>query len=462
MSNRLLIGIGLLLVAAGSIVLILQVWPLAQKAAAPSATLLIEASNAGMALSPEDGAVSVYLADPADQLMAEGAIGEPLVLAPGRYDIQVRFSRTRDQQTQWLRNIELIAGDQAVRQVEFAAGEINVEATVGSADSEAGQVIVYVFRPGEHDTIVTAAGPGEPILLGAGNYDLRVVWSVDSGEKDVRWYQGIQVRVGLQTKLNVPFDRGVLAARARNAGAAMDPGTVSLTVYRAGDEQLRILDSGLAGVPLGLASGSYDIEATYLQSTDKPSRWLRGLEINDGEILERWLDFSSGTLAVKAALEGGTALKPFEVYIYYYRADDHQQAIAYTPAGTAAVLESGTYDVRARFYRSHDQPDIWLRNLTVNPGETLQHSVSFRSGKLLVRAYDQHGTELFGDSVFVYIYGANEHSRPITTVRSGELVTLTEGVYDIRATDTRSETRSQWLRSIRLKSGSMTEQAVTF
>jgi len=98
----------------------------------------------------------------------------------------------------------------------------------------------------------------------------------------------------------------------------------------------------------------------------------------------------------------------------------------------------------------------------VNPGETLEHTLSFPSGRLIVRAYDESGAELIGDNVFVYVYATDEHSRPIASARSGELITLTEGVYDVRAADTRRETETRWLNDIRLRTGLMTERAVTF
>ena len=94
--------------------------------------------------------------------------------------------------------------------LEFAAGEIYVEATVGSAESEAGQVVAYVFRPGEHDEIVTSMGSGEPAVLGAREYDLRVVWSVDSEEKDVRWLPSPRV--------STTFAPRIPGARRRHGG----------------------------------------------------------------------------------------------------------------------------------------------------------------------------------------------------------------------------------------------------
>ena len=260
----------------------------------------------------------------------------------------------------------------------------------------------------------------------------------------------------------LPSHWGGLLVHARNVGTTIEPGSVRLTVYRAGDLQEHVLDVGLAGMPLDLATGLYDVRATFIGSHDKPSRWLRGVEIRDGEISEQTIDFSSGMVVVDAEIEGGAALSAFEAYIYYYRVGDHQQPVTYTPAGDTAILQGGRYDMRALFFRANDQPSIWRRDFVVNPGETVSHTVSFPSGKLLVRAYDHTGAELIGDNVFIYVFAAGQRSKPVAVARSGEMLILTDGDYDILAEDTRAPDDAQWLTGIRLRSGVLTEQSVSF
>lgn len=68
---------------------------------------------------------------------------------------------------------------------------------------------------------------------------------------------------------------------------------------------------------------------------------IRGVAIRDGQLSEQSIKFSSGSLVVNAELKDGDTLRAFDVYVYYYRAGDHQQPVAYTPAGDTAVLEGG-------------------------------------------------------------------------------------------------------------------------
>lgn len=458
MNNRTFLIYGvvfLLLVSFQVAVLLFQRSP-------DSAGIECRARNAGLPLDREQGRVHVYPASRPDQLVAEGRLHETLELPPGSYDARVVLAGTHDQHAVWLDGITLAPGERVVREVSFAAGELSVEAMVGPASAEVGRVVVYVFRSDDHDRVVTSMHPAERVLIAAGSYDLRVVLTVDSEEKDVRWLHDVEVKAGVHTQRDVAFERGTLRVKATNAGQPLPAGAVTLTIYRAGDVQNEEVDSGGTDVPLGLAVGSYDVKVTYTASNDRSSRWLRALEIRESETLERTVDFASGTFVVNAEIENGDAVGDFAAYVYYYRRGDHREAVAYAPAGRAVVLESGRYDVRASFFRSHDQPDLWLRDVTLEPGRIVTKTARFPSGRLLVRAYEASGTELTGDNVFVHLYASGHRLRPIAVGRSGEILTLTEGEYDLRVEDTRQPGREEWLGDVRLRSGELREESVTF
>src|SRR2546426_4626300 len=88
-----------------------------------------------------------------------------------------------------------------------------------------------------------------------------------------------------------------------------------------------------------------------------------GREIREDETREETVEFSSGTVVVNAQMQDGDALANFQASIYYYCTGDHQQPVAFVPAGEPAVLAERRYDVRASFVRSHDRPDLWWSNL---------------------------------------------------------------------------------------------------
>jgi hypothetical protein len=458
MSNRafLIFSALLILVVAGQIGILVY-----QPGLDSRASLEIHATNAGIPLASDDAQIFVYPRARLEQLAAKGRAFEAIHLPAGRYDVRVLYVRTSDQLARWLEDVTLDNSQDRIEQVDFQAGELSVQATVGSGAAEPGVAVVYVFRPEDHDRIVTSMEAGARVLLSAGLYDLRVVWTLDSEEKDVIWLDDIEVKADLHSLRSVAFDRGMLLLRASNGTEALPSKAVELTVYRAADPDKTIVERGLAGVPLGLTAGSYDVEAVFAESNDRPSRWLEDLAIESGRTSELTVAFSSGTAMVDAGLEGGARLEGYQVYVYFYSAGNHEQPVTYAPAGEPVVLESGHYDVRASFFRSHDQPDIWLRDLVLEPGQTITETVTFPSGRLLVRAYDGAGAELLGDNVFVYVYAEGERTSPLATARSGEILVLQKGVYDIRAQDTRRAC-NLWLEAVELQTGPLQERSVTF
>jgi hypothetical protein len=369
-------------------------------ARSPLASVECHATNAGSSIPPEQLQVFIYPTGRPWELVAQGRGAESLQVPPGRYDVRVLLDASADQQSRWFREIELGEGGRVVKQAAFSAGELSVTSPLPSGTA-AGQLVVYVFAPDNHDQIVTSMHASQVALLASGTYDVRAVLSLESEERSVTWLHGVQVEAGVRATREVRFERGRLLVIARNAGDVLASEAVSVRVFAAGDVQEEIIDHGKGGVTMSLAHGRYDAELTFALSNDKPSRWLRGLEIVENETNRQSVDFSSGSIVVAAEMPGGEQLRNFDAYVYYYRTGDHREPVAYTPAGETAVLESRSYDVRVHFFRSHDRPDEWIREVRVEAGQRVRHSVTFPSGRLLVRAFAADRNELIGDDVFL-------------------------------------------------------------
>jgi hypothetical protein len=420
------------------------------------------AINAGIPLAPDDGQITVSRAGLRQQAIGQGKLGEVIEAPPGKYDIRVLYSASRDHQEVWTEGISVGSAEQVQGAAEFSAGELAVNASIGRRKAGERQAVVQVVRRGDPDRVIVSLAPGERALLASGKYDVRVVLLEGSQEKAVRWLRDVQVQPGLLNQQEVAFRRGVLLVKSTNAGEQLPASAVSVTVYRAGDLQEEPVDTGSAGQALGLDVGQYDAKVTFTASGDRPFRWLRGLEIGEDTAVERSVNFSSGSVLVRAFITGGEELPPFHAYVYFYRPGDHQQAVAYVPAGQSVTLSQGHYDVRGQFLRSHDHPDIWRRGLQVRPGGATKEALSFASGTLLVRCYDDRGKELLGDNVFVYVHPAGEPLKAVAVARGSEAVVLTAGSYDIRLCDTRGAQREIWVRSVTLKPGKRLERTATF
>lgn len=418
------------------------------------------ASNPGMVLRPEDGKVFVHPAGEPEAVVAVGELEDSIAIPPGTYDVRVQLVHAIDDHAAWVRGVTIRKGEPAELSVDFSAGELSVESTMG-AKADSGQVILYVHAADDQSLIGSFAAGGIA-LIASGTYDVRAVLSELGQERDVRWLRGLEVEAGLHTRSEVHFRRGALLVRASNAGEPLPIGAVSMTLFAAGDQQREVIDSGLAGVPLGLPEGTYDVELTFLGSQDRSTRWLPGLVVSADETHEAVAEFRSGAVELRVQMAGGHPLEEFAAYSYFYPAGNHRQALFYVPSGERALLQEGVYDVRVSYLRAHDQPDEWVRGLRVAAGKTEVRAITFSSGRLLTRAYDGSGVELVGDDVFVFVYSVGERERPIARARSGEIMVLSAGSYDVRAVDTRASDLEQWVPGVSLEAGELVEKRVEF
>jgi hypothetical protein len=427
-----------------------------------SGTLVCRAENAGIPLSTADASVVVYRDGERESPVARGGVGTRIQVPAAVYDVHVLYAASRDRQEVWLEDVVIERGQREERTVEFSAGQVAVSISVGGRSATETDGLVQIVAPEDQTRVIASFLPGEAAIIRAGTYDLRVALLSESREKSVQWLRGVAVQAGLRIRPNVSFQQGQLAITAANAGKELPASAVALTVFRAGDAQEEVVEAGPVRVPIALAPGRYDVRARLTESNDSATQWIRDVEVRENETTSRTAAFSTGTAIVKAFLAGGAELTSFRAYVYFYRVDDHQQPVAYVPSGETVVLSAGRYDVRAHFFRSHDQPDIWKRGIEIRPGHTLVEEVRFASGTLLIRAFGGNGTELIGDNVFLYVYRAGETVTPAARARSGEEVTLSEGTYDVRAVDSRRRSEERWLKNVRVGSGQTQKATVTF
>ncbi len=450
--NRARVAIGVLSVVA--IVQALALSFLFLSVSQPDSTLIVGVTSAGVPLTGVEGRVIVYREGERQAPYANGLVGQSLALAPGVYDLRLVLTGAAGAPAGWLTGVDLAEGEDEEASVEVAVGELML-----SIDTPAsGTVLIQVFEEGKHDHVVSALAPGERIFLRPGRYDVRAAIMRDTEEKDVRWVEGVEIAAGLLSAPGVLFPRSQLLVRAKANDKALDSTAVEVTVYRAGDDMLEIIETGVAEVPIELNPGAYHFEARLLTAADKPVRSVDSVELADGKLVESSVEFETATVHTQARLTGGETLDAYHAYVYFYRVGDHTQAIAYAPAGQPVVLSTGTYDLRASYFRSADQPDLWLRGVKLKPGEERHVPFDFPSGKLIVRAFDDAGEELIGDNVIIRVYSDQTRSGPVSTARSGELQVLSAGVYDIAVEDTR-RAAILWLDGTRVSAGELTERA---
>jgi hypothetical protein len=436
----------------------LQVYLLARPKPDPNAaTIRCHAANASIPLSSQSAAVTVYPAGRRNEPVARGPLNEPVPVPAGAYDVQVEYVASDDRQEAWIESLKVSPRETYEGQADFSAGTLRVRVSAGRKTVSTGVARCDIYRAGDRSAPVTSKRPSESALLTEGRYDIRVVLLEQEKEKAAVWISDVAVERGVLVEKEAAFHQGSLLVTARNRGQTMVAGSVALSIYRAGDEQQQLLDEAVAGTPVLLATGRYDVKAVLTAASDQPVAWFRDVEISDGKTANRVADFAAGFLKVSAQIEAGEELDGFRSYAYVYSSKDHQQAITYFPTGETALLSEGNYDVRVEFARSNDRPDIWKYGIAVRAGQAVEHRVAFRTGRLIVRCL-RAGKELVGDNVFVSVFAEGERRTPVAHGRSSEEMLLQAGQYDLRLRTTVAPPKEIWVSGVNVRSGLLSEQ----
>ncbi|UCH77970.1 MAG: hypothetical protein JSU81_09640 [Candidatus Coatesbacteria bacterium] len=138
--------------------------------ALPMATLAVEArSSRGDRLA---GKVAAFSAGKSGGLPAmEGETSEDLALLAGTYDVRV----TVQGREQWLRGVELQAGDAETQTVVEPVGYLRVE--VVDQDGEPLSAEVWVYGSGARHEPLALGKSDRPLALLPGRYDVAVRWA---------------------------------------------------------------------------------------------------------------------------------------------------------------------------------------------------------------------------------------------------------------------------------------------
>ena len=417
------------------------------------AELEVVVENANLRLRNDEYAVQVF--DGVDgTLVAEGGAGngELPTLKPGEYNLRVIVQGVWPPQAS-SRDLTMPGGRRTRVDFDYSYGELELEADAPSDDTEL--VKVQVFAEAQDEVPVIGFVAGESVKLAAGQYNLRVVRTVDTNEKQVRWIRGITIEPGRQRHIAVAFERGLLRVDATNAGEEIAAADGTVTVFAAGDDSHRIVESGPLNVPIPLPTGVYDLLVTYDASNDRPVREARSVAIVDGEMLSVPIEFNSGGLIVRALTAAGEPLAEYDAYTYVYRRSDHRSAVAYVPAGQRLRLSAGQYDVRASLFRSADRPEVWLRGIDVVANETLELQTTFDVGNVVVRVMDERGREHTGDEYTITVHPPKDRTRVLHRMQAGTPTRISTGRVQLRIQNTYTGT-SEW-RTAEILSGETTE-----
>lgn len=215
------------------------------------------------------------------------------------------------------------------------------------------------------------------------------------------------------------------------AGATPIPAT--LTVYQSGTQKIVQRDK-VTGIKFyKLPAGSYDIAVEYSDSpeTEKPSKLLKGVDLQATTRAEQIVQLPLGNLTLGAFDQAGSPAKA----VFQIRKTGGAIVVpAFTigPESQTIALTPGTYDVTAEMT---DPNGLHLTaivgNREVKEGATTEELFKFQTGQYLVRM--QHPEKGF----LVGAYKVSKVDQPTDIIASGDVsaegtaIELPPGNYDI-------------------------------
>lgn len=237
---------------------------------------------------------------------------------------------------------------------------------------------------------------------------------------------------------------------------------------------------GRAGAdnPRGFAvpPGRYDIlvEADGIQ---RAARWLRGLEIAEGEVSEQIVDFTPGRLTV-AATGNGELLERATVTLLDVE-DDSAVIRAGSPDGWMGHTgrpHPRTWEILPGIYDLLVKPDQvlgaeqWIRGLEITPGQSLEQTLDFAVGQLTVEVsgngerMERGNVSLVetGDGRTLIAAGTPDGWMGHTGRPHPRSYLIPAGVYDLWLQAPDIEGAGLWLRGIEIVPGKTVEQNVDF
>jgi len=186
---------------------------------------------------------------------------------------------------------------------------------------------------------------------------------------------------------------------------------------------------------ISLPDGTYDLEIKPMGMKGVDSQTISSIEIKEGEVVEKEVNFGFGELSIKVIRNG--KLSDATVKVYKVNTEEvTAESRTYTSENSnpkVIKLEPGIYDVLVTALEIKPNPSQTIEAVEILSGEKLENTIDFSSGTLKIGALQG---EKFVDAV-VIIKDAETgdtvtQSRTYKSSKSNpKTFELTPGVYDV-------------------------------
>lgn len=285
----------------------------------------------------------------------------------------------------------------------------------------------------------TYAGPNtnpRVISLPDGIYDLEIK---PLGMKGVQnqTISGIEIKEGEVVEKEVNFGFGELSVKVSRNDKLMDS---TIRVYSQDTEEVvakvrTYTKSTSNPIVIKLDPGIYNVEVTALEIKTNPKQTLEGVEVLSGETVEKFVDYSSGTIKV-GALQG----EKFHDAVVKIVDTTTEENIAQSRTYSSSKSNPKTFEVPPGVYNIIVEP-LGIKGIApqtydgieVKAGETVEETAQFSSGTLKVGAFE--GEKLMDAIVYITRSDSSEQVGQGRTYKSSKsnpkVFELSPGTYNV-------------------------------
>ena len=275
----------------------------------------------------------------------------------------------------------------------------------------------------------------------------------------------------LETAVDMPADlpTGKLSVKVTAEGKLKDS-FIKLT-NTGTDEQLKAQRTYASPETnpriISLPDGIYDLEVSPIGMNGVKSHTIKGIEIKEGTVVEKEVDFSFGEFSVKVTRNG----KLSDATVYIYEPETQitvAQGRTYTSSNSnpkVFELAPGVYDVEIKALEIEGSPREKFNAVEILSGETFEQLVDFSSGTLKAGALK--GEKYVDATVYITDTKTGERVAQGRTYKSSKtnptVFELTPGVYDVEIKALNIEgTPSEKFESVEVKASETVEKTAQF
>lgn len=299
----------------------------------------------------------------------------------------------------------------------------------------------YVYEEQKRERYLAWATAAQPVRVEEGTYDI-VIRYVNDTIVEERVLESFTLTGNVTHEENFSIVPARLTVEITAGGTPIHVHSGSYNVYIAGTRGTP-LASRRPGERLTLRAGRYDIEVLYRDPRALQSTWLNDYLIIDEHV--ETVDIGVAPTSLRVSLtHRGIPVSSTEGEWEVHRSGD-PQPFAGGQSGQPVELPAGIYDIRVSYHGFGVTPlERWVRDVVVEDStrETIE-VVEEASAEMRVNI--RHGGNPLREAWFD-VYAAGRTETPLATLRSGSVLDVPAGRYDIRCTYRKGSIRAEkWL-----------------